>query len=86
MKATKIIGLRVVDKNGIEVGKISDVELSVPIGGNVGMPLASSDINVLSFECSEGLLKKKFKIKPEQIFSVGEYVLLNIKKNEISSE
>ncbi|PKP58619.1 MAG: hypothetical protein CVT89_02565 [Candidatus Altiarchaeales archaeon HGW-Altiarchaeales-2] len=80
MKATKIIGLNVVDKAGIKVGKISNVELRVPREGNAGMPLASSDINVLSFECSEGLLKKKF------IFSVGEYVLLNVKKNEISSE
>jgi len=83
MKVTKIIGLKVVDKNGMKVGKITNVELSIPREGNAGMPLASSDINVLGFECSEGLLKKKIKIKPDQIFSVGEYVLLNVSKDEL---
>jgi len=83
MKATKIIGLKVIDKSGIEVGKISNIELSVPKEGNTGMVISGLPIKVLSFECTEGLLKKKLEIKPEHISSVGKYVLLNVNKGEI---
>lgn len=77
MKVTKILGKKVLDNNGYEVGKISDIDLDI-IDNKIERIFLSS--NELS------LKRESYKISQDTIFKIGDYVLLNISKKDIEEE
>ena len=72
MKNSDIMGKKVFDINANKVGKVSDIDFD----------LVDGVIN--SIEISTGLMKKNIGIKPEDIKTVGDTIILNISKDEIS--
>jgi sporulation protein YlmC with PRC-barrel domain len=74
MKVSEFLGTRVLDKNAIEIGKVSDMFID-PIKGI---------INVITISTGEfGIRKKDIAIKPDDIAVLGDYLLLNIGKADI---
>ncbi|MBO7719089.1 MAG: PRC-barrel domain-containing protein [Methanosphaera sp.] len=77
MKSTQIIGKKVLDVNAHEIGKINDIELDVENSKIVSVYLSGNEIT---------LKKRLYEICPENIRTVGDYVLLNVDKKEIIKE
>ncbi len=74
MKVSELIGIRVLDRNAMEIGKVSDVDL---------MPKEGT-INSITISTGETWLRNKtFEIKPENILQIGDYLLLNLEEAEI---
>jgi len=71
MKTSDIIGKKVFDINANEVGKVSYIDFDL------------TDGMVNSIGISTGLMKKKIEIKPEDIKTVGDTIILNVSKDEI---
>jgi sporulation protein YlmC with PRC-barrel domain len=71
MKASDIMGKKVIDMNANTVGKVSDIEFDLVDG------------IITSIKISLGLMKKKIEIKPEDIKTVGDTIILNIPKDDI---
>ena len=76
MKCTKIIGKKVLDVNACEIGKISDIELDIEDSKITKVNLSTGELS---------LRKHSYDICPENIKTIGDYVLLNISKKEIIS-
>lgn len=70
MRMKRIFGMKVVDKRGLEVGKVNDAEFD------------PESFAILHIEVKSGL-RRKYKVKPGWIASIGEYVLLNVEKSEV---
>lgn len=74
MKVSEFLGTKVLDKNAFEIGKVSDMFID---------PLAGK-IDVITISAGEfGIRKKDVEIKPDKIAVLGEYLVLNIGKEEI---
>lgn len=74
MKVSEFLGTRVLDKNAVEIGKVSDLYIN-PIEGN---------IKIITISTGEfGIRKKDIEIKPNEIAVLGDYLLLNVEKAEI---
>ncbi len=74
MKVSEFLGTRVLDKNAFEIGKVSDMFID-PVEGI---------INIITISANEfGIRKKDIEIKPDEIDVLGEYLLLNIEKEDI---
>ena len=74
MKVSEFLGTRVLDKNAFEIGKVSDMFID-PVEGI---------INVITISANEfGIRRKDIEIKPDQIDVLGEYLVLNIDKEDI---
>ena len=74
MKVSEFLGTRVLDKNAFEIGKVSDMFID-PVEGI---------INVITISTNEfGIRRKDIEIKPDQIDVLGEYLVLNIDKEDI---
>ena len=74
MKVSDLIGTKVLDKNAMEIGKVSDVDL-MPIEGTV---------NTITVSTGDMWLRNKtFEIKPSNIRQVGDYLILNLEEAEI---
>lgn len=74
MKVSDLIGTKVLDKNAMEIGKVSDVEL---------MP-KEGIINTITISTGEMWLRNKtFEIKPSNIQQIGDYLILNLEEAEI---
>jgi sporulation protein YlmC with PRC-barrel domain len=74
MKVSEFIGTRVLDKNAVEIGKVSDMYIN-PIKGM---------IKIITISTGEfGIRKKDIEIKPEEIAVLGDYLLLNIEKEDM---
>ena len=77
MKVSEFLGTRVLDKNAFEIGKVSDMFID-PVEGI---------INVITISTNEfGIRRKDIEIKPDQIDVLGEYLVLNIDKEEILAD
>ncbi|MBR0472411.1 MAG: PRC-barrel domain-containing protein [Methanosphaera sp.] len=77
MKITKIIGKKVLDSKANEIGKIHDIDLD----------LKSNNINNIFINSGELSLRKvMYEISPENIAQIGDYMLLNISKSELSTD
>ena len=69
MKVSELMGRKVLDKNAMEIGKVSDVDL---------MP-KEGIINTITISTGEMWVRNKtFEIKPSDIQQVGDYILLNL--------
>ena len=77
MKVSEFLGTRVLDKNAFEIGKVSDMFID-PVEGI---------IDVITISANEfGIRRKDIEIKPDQIDVLGEYLVLNIDKDDIIDE
>jgi sporulation protein YlmC with PRC-barrel domain len=74
MKVTELLGKKVLDKNAISVGKVSDLDIDA-VEGTVGsITISSSDFSIG---------RDDFEITNLDIDQVGDYVLLKIEKAEL---
>lgn len=74
MKVSELMGKRVLDKNAMEIGKVSEIDL---------MP-KEGVINTITISTGEVWLRNKtFEIKPSNIQQVGDYLILNLEEAEI---
>ena len=77
MKVSEFLGTRVLDKNAFEIGKVSDMFIDTVEG----------IINVITISTNEfGIRRKDIEIKPDQIDVLGEYLVLNIDKEDILAD
>lgn len=74
MKATEFLGKPVLDKNVLEIGKVSDMFIKPKEGLITGFTISTGEIT---------LRKNDFKIGIDEIAEVGDYILLNIAKFEL---
>lgn len=74
MKVSEFLGKKVLDKNAVDVGKISDMDIKPKEG----------KINSLTVSVSEfGLRDKYFEVNINEIDKIGDYLILNIEKTEV---
>ena len=74
MKISELMGKRVLDKNAMEIGKVSEVDL---------MP-KEGIINTITISTGEMWVRNKtFEIKPNNIQQVGDYLILDLEEAEI---
>jgi len=74
MKVSEFLGTRVLDKNALEIGKVSDMLINPEEGL----------INIITISTGEfGIRKKDIEIEPDKISVLGDYMLLNIEKADI---
>jgi sporulation protein YlmC with PRC-barrel domain len=67
MKVTEFLGKKVLDKNAMEIGKISDMEID-PLKGSINtVTISKGDI---------ALKQKTFIVSVNDIGQVGDYVVL----------
>ena len=77
MKISELIGKKVLDDNANEIGKMQDIDIN----------LKENTISEITINPNELSLRKvNFKITPEMVSEVGDYLLLNISKSEISKD
>jgi sporulation protein YlmC with PRC-barrel domain len=69
MKVTEFLGKKVLDKNAMEIGKISDMEID---------PLKGSIKTVIISKGDIALKQKTFIVSVDDIGSVGDYVILKL--------
>ena len=68
MKATEIIGKKVIDKNAFEVGKVSDFDLNTEKWSIDGVYVSS------------GILGSDFRVSIEEVDKIGDFVVLKMEK------
>lgn len=74
MKVSELLGKKVLDKNAMEIGKVSEVDL---------MP-KEGVINTITVSTGEMWVRNKtFEIKTSDIGQVGDYLILNLEEAEI---
>ena len=77
MKTSKIIGKKVLDCNANDLGKVHDIDIDIK----------SNNINKIIINSGELSLRKvNYEVTPDMISQVGDYLLLNIPKSELSSD
>ena len=77
MKVSEFLGTKVLDKNGIEIGRVSDM-LVDPTEGL---------INFITISTGEfGIRKKDLEIKSSDISVLGDYLLLNIGREDLEQD
>ena len=74
MKVSELMGIRVLDKNAMEIGKVSDVDL---------MPKEGTINSIIISNGEMWLRNRTFEIKPQNILQIGDYLLLNLEETEI---
>ncbi len=77
MKTSKIIGKKVLDCTANDVGKVQDIDIDIK----------SNCINEIIINSGElSLRKANYSVTPEMIAQVGDYLLLNVSKSDITPE
>jgi sporulation protein YlmC with PRC-barrel domain len=76
MKVTDFLGKRVVDKQAMEIGKVSDIIIEPAEAVITGIQISTGEF---------GLRKTDLFVTPNEIDEVGDYVLLNVEKSQISN-
>ncbi|MDI6644902.1 MAG: PRC-barrel domain-containing protein [Methanobacteriaceae archaeon] len=74
MEVSEFLGKKVLDKTANEVGKITDMTVK-PIEGLI------TNITISEGEIPPWI--KSFKVKPDELDKIGDYVLLKIDQQEI---
>ncbi len=74
MKVNELMGIRVLDKNAMEIGKVTDADLMPKEGIITSITVSTGEM---------WLRNKTFEIKPENILQIGDYLLLNLEEAEI---
>jgi len=73
MQVSEFLGKKVLDKNAVEIGKVTDLDV-VPKEGI---------INSITVSTGEMWRNKNFEFKPEDISQIGDYLILNIELSSI---
>ncbi|OEC86755.1 MULTISPECIES: PRC-barrel domain-containing protein [Methanobacterium] len=68
MKATDVLGKKVIDKNAFEVGKVSDLDLD------------AEKWTIEAIYISSGILGSDLRVPIEDVGKIGDYVTLKIEK------
>jgi sporulation protein YlmC with PRC-barrel domain len=74
MLVSDLLGKKVLDKNAIEIGKVSDIDLMPKEGLVNSITISTGDM---------WLRNKNFEIKSADINQIGDYVLLNLEGSSI---
>lgn len=74
MKVTEFLGRKVVDNKAMEIGKVSDLIIEPQEAIITGIQISTGEF---------GLRKTDLFITPSEIEEIGDYILLNVGKNEI---
>jgi sporulation protein YlmC with PRC-barrel domain len=74
MKVSDFFGRRVLDKKANEIGKVVDMVIKPKEGVIITMIISTSDF---------GLTRKDLEIVTSDIDEVGDYILLNVEKEEL---
>lgn len=74
MQVSDFLGKKVLDKNAMEIGKVSDVDLMPKEGVINGITISTGELWIRN---------KSFEVKPENIAQIGDYVVLNLQESEI---
>jgi sporulation protein YlmC with PRC-barrel domain len=74
MKVTELLGKKVLDKDAMGVGKISDMDIDAVEGTVSSITISSSDFSIN---------RDDYEITNQDIDQVGDYVLLKIDKTEL---
>lgn len=74
MKVSDFFGRRVLDKKANEIGKVADMVIKPKEGLITTIIISTSDF---------GLTRKDLEIETSDIKEVGDYLLLNIEKEEL---
>jgi len=74
MKVNELLGKKVLDKNAVEIGKVSEIDISPKKGVINSITVSTGDIWPRN---------KNFGIKSEDINQIGDYLLLNIERSSI---
>jgi len=74
MKVSDFFGRRVLDKKANEIGKVADMVIKPKEGLITSMIISTSDF---------GLTRKDLEIVVADIDEVGDYLLLNVEKEEL---
>ncbi|HML04321.1 MAG TPA: PRC-barrel domain-containing protein [Methanobacterium sp.] len=69
MQVSEFLGKKVLDKNAVEIGKVSDVDLMPKEGIINSITVSTGDM---------WLRNKNFEIKSSDIDQIGDYILLNL--------
>ncbi|WP_321421395.1 PRC-barrel domain-containing protein [uncultured Methanobacterium sp.] len=76
MKVSDFFGRRVLDKKANEIGKVVDMVIKPKEGIITSMIISTSDF---------GLTRKDLEIETDDIEEVGDYLLLNVEKEELEA-
>ncbi|EKF84849.1 PRC-barrel domain-containing protein [Methanobacterium formicicum] len=76
MKVSDFFGRRVLDKKANEIGKVVDMVIKPKEGVITSMIISTSDF---------GLTRKDLEIETADIDEVGDYLLLNVEKDELEA-
>ena len=74
MQVSEFLGKKVLDKNAVEIGKVSDVDLMPKEGIINSITVSTGDM---------WLRNKNFEIKSSDIDQIGDYILLNLEGSSI---
>lgn len=74
MNVSEFLGTKVLDKNGFEIGKVSDMLINPEEG----------IINFISISTGEfGIRKKDLQISPGDVNVMGDYLLLKLSREDL---
>lgn len=74
MQVSEFLGKKVLDKNAMEIGKVTDIDL---------MPLEGKIASITVSTGDMWLRNKNFEIKPDEISRIGDYVILDLEGTSI---
>ena len=74
MRVSEFLGKKVLDKNAMEIGKVSDVDLMPKEGIINSFTVSTGDI---------WLRNKNFEFKSGDIIHIGDYVILDLEDSSI---
>lgn len=77
MKVTDFLGKKVLDKNAMEIGKVSDMEID-PLNGIIKtITISKGDI---------ALKQKTIMVSVNEMDQVGDYVIISLSGDDINHE
>lgn len=75
LKVTEFLGRRVVDKKAMEIGKVSDLIIEPKDAVITGIQISTGEF---------GLRRTDLFITPAEIEEIGDYILLNVSKEQLT--
>lgn len=76
MKVSEFLGMRVLDKDGFEIGKIEDMEIDPLKGSIISLNIAKGDI---SFKT------QNYMVSIDELEVVGDYIIIALSMDEIEA-
>ena len=77
MKVSEFLGMKVLDKNGFEIGKISDMEIDPSKGSINSLDISRGDMAFKS---------QNYLVSIDELDKVGDYIILSLGLEDIESK